>query len=147
MKILLDECLNWRLRREFESHEVSTVQELGWSGTVNGELMRLASETGFEVFITIDKNLKFQQNIKKYQLVVVVPQARLNRLEYHRPLIPIVLRKLPMMKMLCYNCRAKFILLINAVKILLFRNKRDESRFTINIFTQPLKPGETYEIG
>jgi len=71
-----------------------------WGGRelVNGELMRLASEAGFEVFITIDKNLKFQQNIKKYQLVVVVLKARLNRLEYHRPLIPIVLRKLPMMK-------------------------------------------------
>ena len=98
MKILVDECLNWRLKHDFESHEVSTVQELGWSGIINGELMRLASEAGFEVFITIDKNLQFQQNIRKYQLIVIVLQARLNRLEYLRPLIPGVLRKLPMMK-------------------------------------------------
>lgn len=98
MKILLDECLNWRLKREFESHEVSAVQELGWSGVVNGELLRLASESSFEVLITIDKNLEFQQNIKKYQLIIVVLQARLNKMEYLRPLIPIVLRKLPMMK-------------------------------------------------
>ena len=44
MKILLDECLNWRLKREFELHEVFTVQELGWSGIVNGELIAKASE-------------------------------------------------------------------------------------------------------
>ncbi len=62
MKILLDECLNWRLKREFESHEVFTVQDMGWSGITNGELMAKASEQSFEVFVTINKNLPFQQN-------------------------------------------------------------------------------------
>jgi len=97
MKILLDECLNWRLKREFESHEVFTVQEIGWSGITNGELMVKASEQRFEVFVTIDKNLHFQQNLKKYNLAVVVFQTRLNRLEYIRPLMPILLKKLPEM--------------------------------------------------
>ncbi len=97
MKILLDECLNWRLKGEFELHEVFTVQELGWSGIVNGELIAKASEHGFEVFVTIDKNLRFQQNLKKHSLVMVVFQTRLNRLEYIRPLIPILLKKLPEM--------------------------------------------------
>ena len=63
MKILLDECLNWRLKKEFEPHEVFTVQDMGWSGLTNGTLMGKASEHDFSVFVTIDKNLPFQQNI------------------------------------------------------------------------------------
>ena len=97
MKILLDECLNWRLKGEFESHDVFTVQDMGWSGIVNGQLLTKASEEGFEVFVTIDKNLKFQQNLKKYKVAVVVLQTRLNRMEYVRPLIPIVLSQLKQM--------------------------------------------------
>ncbi len=60
MKILLDECLNWRLKKEFEPHEVFTVQDMGWSGLTNGKLMAKASEHNFKVFVTIDKNLPFQ---------------------------------------------------------------------------------------
>ena len=97
MKILLDECLNWRLKKEIELHDVFTVQDMGWSGIVNGELLARASECGFKIFITIDKNLRFQQNLKKHNLVVVVLQTRLNRLEYIRPLIPVLLKKLPEM--------------------------------------------------
>ena len=97
MKILLDECLNWRLKKEFEPHEVSTVQDMGWSGITNGKLMAKASEQKFEVFVTIDKNLPFQQNIREYKLAVVVFQTSLNRLEYIRPLMPTLLKKLPEM--------------------------------------------------
>lgn len=61
MKILLDECLNWRLKKELEPHEVFTVQDMGWSGITNGELMTKASEKKFEVFMTIDKNLPFNK--------------------------------------------------------------------------------------
>lgn len=97
MKILLDECLNWRLKREFESHDVFTTQEMGWAGIVNGQLMTKASEAGFQIFVTIDKNLRFQQNIRNYNLAVVVLQTRLNRLEYIRPLMPTLLEQLPNM--------------------------------------------------
>ncbi|MCL4511170.1 MAG: hypothetical protein M1470_08895 [Bacteroidetes bacterium] len=97
MKILLDECLNWRLKKEFEPHEVFTVQDMGWSGITNGKLMAKASEQKFEVFVTIDKNLPFQQNIREYKLAVVVFQTPLNRLEYIRPLMPTLLKKLPEM--------------------------------------------------
>lgn len=97
MKILLDECLNWRLKKEIEGHDIFTVQDMGWSGIVNGELLAKAQEGGFEVFITIDKNLRFQQNLKKYNLIVVIMQTRLNRLEYIRPLIPNLLKGLPQM--------------------------------------------------
>ncbi len=98
MKILLDECLNWRLKREIPLHEVFTVQEMGWAGIVNGELMILASTAGFTVFITIDKKLPFQQNIKKYSLAFVVLQTRLNRIEFILPLIPKLLEQLPSYK-------------------------------------------------
>jgi hypothetical protein len=65
-----------------------------WSGIANGQLLTKASTEGFEVFVTIDKNLKLQQNLKKYNVAIVVLQTRLNRLEYIRPLMPLVLRKL-----------------------------------------------------
>ena len=49
MKILLDECLNWRLKKEFEPHEVFTVQDMGWSGITNGKLMVKASDGVYEI--------------------------------------------------------------------------------------------------
>ncbi len=97
MKILLDECLNWRLKKEFELHEVFIVQDMGWSGIINGDLLVKASESGFEIFIVIDKSLQFQQNLKRYNLAVIVLKTRLNRLEYIRPLIPNLFKKLPQM--------------------------------------------------
>lgn len=64
MKVLLDECVPRKLRRELTEHAVLTVTERGWSGIKNGELLALA-ETEFEVFLTVDQNLKYQQNLKK----------------------------------------------------------------------------------
>jgi len=97
MRILLDECLNWRLEKEFGSHEVFTVQDMGRSGITNGKLIAKACEEKFEVFVTIDKNLPFQQNVRESKLAVVVFQTPLNRLEYIRPLMPTLLKKLPTM--------------------------------------------------
>ncbi len=97
MKILIDECLNWRLKKEFEFHKVYTVKEMKWAGITNGILLSRASEKNFDVFVTIDKNLPFQQNIEKYNIAVVVFKTPLNRLEYIRPLMPILLKKLPAM--------------------------------------------------
>ena len=61
MKILFDECVPKRLRKLFQKHDVKTVQEAGWGGVKNGELLKKASER-FEVLITVDRNLAFQQN-------------------------------------------------------------------------------------
>ena len=66
MKVLLDECVPRKLKREIANHEVVTVTEHGWSGIVNGELLKLA-ETEFDIFLTVDQNLSFQQNLKKLQ--------------------------------------------------------------------------------
>ena len=62
MRILLDESLPRRLRHSFAGHEVVTVVEAGWSGIENGELPRLAA-TRFDIFVTADQNLQFQQNV------------------------------------------------------------------------------------
>jgi len=60
-------------------HEVLTVQEIGWAGMKNGELLR-AAEAEFEAFVTVDRNLQFQQNARKVRIPVFVLCARSNRL-------------------------------------------------------------------
>ncbi len=87
MRLLLDESVPRRLRTALPKHSVSTVVELGWSGTRNGELLRLASEK-FDVFITVDQNLPFQQNASTLPVSVVVLVAPSNKLEALLPLVP-----------------------------------------------------------
>lgn len=64
MKILLDECIDRRFAVEFPGHEVKTVPQMGWAGVKNGSLMALA-ENAFDVFVTVDRNLSFQQKPSK----------------------------------------------------------------------------------
>ena len=71
-------------------HEVSTVPEMGWAGKKNGELLRLA-EKSFDLFITADLNLSYQQNLSLSTLAVVALAAPTNRLDDLLPLIPQVL--------------------------------------------------------
>jgi len=71
MKVLLDECLPKKLKREVEADEVKTVPELGWAGKKNGELLRLAEEE-FDVLLTNDQNLEHQQNLKRFDLAFIV---------------------------------------------------------------------------
>ncbi|MGO8931971.1 MAG: DUF5615 family PIN-like protein [Limisphaerales bacterium] len=97
MKLLLDECLDWRLRRDLPGHEVKTVQEMGWDGIKNGRLLALA-ERDFQVFITGDRNLSFQQNVPRFSLAVVVLKAESIRLVHTRPLMPKLLAILPSLK-------------------------------------------------
>ena len=86
MKILLDECLDQRFRAELPGHEVSTVQEAGWAGTKNGDLLKLAQER-FDVFVTVDRNLSFQQNLPSFRIRVIVLSAKTNRLQDLRALV------------------------------------------------------------
>ena len=81
MKILLDECVTKHLGPYLPHHEVSTVSKQGWSGIKNGELMTVAILAGFEVLLTIDKNFQHQQNIGKYNLIVVVLDTPSSKLE------------------------------------------------------------------
>jgi len=97
MKVLLDECLDWRLGRDLPGHEVKTVQEMGWAGIKNGRLLALA-QAQFDVFITGDRNLSFQQNLPAFSIRVVVLKAESIRLVHTRPLMPKLLALLPSLK-------------------------------------------------
>jgi predicted nuclease of predicted toxin-antitoxin system len=90
MKILLDECIDRRLAREFISYEIKTVPQMGWAGIKDRELLILA-EVVFDVFITADRNLSFQQNLSHFDLSLIVLQAQSNRLADLKPLVPKVL--------------------------------------------------------
>ena len=75
MRVLLDENLDWRLRRGFDAeHDVVTVRYHGWSGRTNGDLLRAAA-VEFDVFVTLDTNLEHQQNVASLDLAVVVVRA------------------------------------------------------------------------
>ncbi|WHZ26169.1 MAG: hypothetical protein OJF51_000964 [Nitrospira sp.] len=87
MKILLDECIDRRLAKDIEGHEVVTVPQAGWAGIQNGELLRRAQEQ-FDVFVTVDRNLSFQQHLSQFSIAVIVLQASTNRLKDLRPLVP-----------------------------------------------------------
>ena len=90
MRLLLDECLPRTLKKEFRGHRVQTVPEMGWAGKKNGELLRLA-EQEFDVFITLDQNLQYQQNLSKSSMAVLLLSVKNNRFESIPPLIPKIL--------------------------------------------------------
>jgi hypothetical protein len=88
MKILLDECVTKRLKTKLTEYQVSTVFEMGWSGLKNGALMTKAIEDNFDIFLTIDKNIEYQQNLNKYQIAVVVLNTPSSKLEFLVNLLP-----------------------------------------------------------
>lgn len=88
MHVLLDEQLPRRLVLQIAGHDVRTVQQQGWAGLRNGDLLRRATEAGFEVFLTGDQNLQFQQNLTHSSLRVIVLVAPTNRFQDLIPLIP-----------------------------------------------------------
>lgn len=97
MKILLDECVPARLARSLAAHSVTTVQKRGWAGVKNGKLLALA-EKEFDVFVTVDRNLSRQQDLRSFAIAVVLIEARSNRLEDLRPLRDALLQKIEQSK-------------------------------------------------
>ena len=97
MKILLDECVPRGLRRHLPGHEIKTVPEMGWGGIKNGKLLALAQES-FEVFLTVDQNLSFQQNLPQFRIAVLVVPARSNDINDILPFVPAILAALPTVK-------------------------------------------------
>ena len=93
MRVFLDECIDWRLSRDIIGHEVMTARQMGWVSIKNGELLALASEE-FDVFITVDRNLSFQQNLAALAIAVIILQAPTNRLADLRLLMPRLLAAL-----------------------------------------------------
>lgn len=91
MQILFDECVPRPLRTEFVGHDVRTIQEMGWAGKKNGELLALMSGAGLRVLLTADQNLRFQQQPGKHGVAVVVLVGASNRLTDLQPLVPATL--------------------------------------------------------
>ena len=87
MRILLDECVPRRFRRELPEHEVRTVPEMGWASFENGVLLAAASGK-FDVLVTTDQRLSYQHNVSTFAIAVVVLVARRNKLEFLLPLVP-----------------------------------------------------------
>ncbi len=97
MRLLLDECVPKRLRRELPGHEVRTVQEAGWAGVRNGTLLRAADGT-FDAMLTVDQGVEHQQNVTGLRIGVVVMVAASNDIDDLRPLVPAVLDTLRTLK-------------------------------------------------
>lgn len=97
MKLLLDECVVRDLKRDLVGHEVSTTVEAGFGGLENGELLRAASGQ-YDVLVTVDRNLPFQQNIAALQIAVLILLGGGITYEDLKPLIPQVLQKVSSMR-------------------------------------------------
>ena len=96
MQILFDESVTWALRPLLiGEHEVATAKYLGWDS--NGELLSLA-RSEFDVLITADQNIPYQQHITEADVAIVVLAARRNSFEYLAPLVPQILEALPNLK-------------------------------------------------
>lgn len=87
MRLLLDESVPSRLRRALPNHDVKTVVEMGWGGVKNGNLLTLAA-ADFDAFVTVDKNLPYQQNLSSLPIAIVVLDAYSNELPALLPLVP-----------------------------------------------------------
>jgi Domain of unknown function (DUF5615) len=93
MRILLDACVPRRLKHELGDHEVRTVPEIGGAGMKNGALLQRAAES-FDVLLTTDRHLTFQQNMTTLRLGIIVLRAPSNDIGVLRPLTPSVLEAL-----------------------------------------------------
>lgn len=92
-RVLLDECLPKRLKRAFVNSAAYTVGDMGWTGKKNGELMKLA-QGEFDVFVTADQNVRYQQNLAYGIIAVIILIAPSNRIENLLPLMPQVAKAL-----------------------------------------------------
>ena len=82
MRILIDECVDPRVAKLFAGHDVKTVHDMGWARLLDGPLLKLA-EGAFDVLITIDRSLEYQQNLRKLSLGVVVVDVPKNQMPYY----------------------------------------------------------------
>ena len=71
MRLLLDECVDWRLLRDLSQHDAKTLKQAGWETIDDGALLRMAASE-FDVFLTVDKDLPYQQNVSGHDLAVII---------------------------------------------------------------------------
>ena len=72
MRILFDQGTPVPLRQYLTEHSVTTAYEEGWSNLSNGDLLKSAEDKGYEILVTTDRNLRYQQNLNDRQIAIVV---------------------------------------------------------------------------
>jgi hypothetical protein len=98
MRILIDECVDQRLRLLFAGHDCETAAYAKLSGLKNGALLVAAEAAGFGAVVTTDQEIPYQQNLTDRQISIIVLCAPTNRLADLRPLIPAAIRALDSIK-------------------------------------------------
>ena len=94
MRILLDECVPWPMHKLLSGHDCSTVQGRGWGGIKNGDLLQRA-ETEFDLFITSDQNIRYQQNLTGRRIAILELSTNdIGRIQIASTLIEDVLSKI-----------------------------------------------------
>jgi hypothetical protein len=88
MRVLLDECIPRKLKYSLSDHDCRTVPEAGFAGKKNGLLLSLAEDAGFEIFVTMDKGLEYQQNLTGRSIAILILGGKSNRLADLLPLVP-----------------------------------------------------------
>ena len=94
MRILLDECVNQRLRNNFPNHDVQSAQYAGLAGLKNGDLLNAAESAGFEVLLTVDRGFEYEQNLSGRRIAVVIFCTKSIAYEELSALIPACLGRL-----------------------------------------------------
>ena len=90
--MLLDEPVAHELALHFpDKFDVKSTSEMGWSGTSNGELIRVAADAGFKALVTVDKNMEYQQNLKTLPITIIVLSTPQSTIDHLTPLMPEVL--------------------------------------------------------
>lgn len=88
MKVLLNECLTRKAKRYLSELDIVTVHEASFNGLKNGKLLKAAEEAGFNILLTIDKNIDSQQNVGKFAIAIVILDVPRSHIRYVEPLIP-----------------------------------------------------------
>ena len=97
-KLLFDECIPRKLKRHFGGFDCTAVPEAGWAGKRNGELLTLAEEAGFEVFLTLDHGIEYEQNFRDRRISLISIQAKSSRLDDLIALVPKVVSAIEFLK-------------------------------------------------
>ena len=98
MRILLDECVNHRLRNYLPGHEVESARFAGFGGLKNGELLQAAEAAGFEVVLTVDRGFQYEQNLAGRKVAVIVFSTRSIALKDLLPHVPACLGRVRTIK-------------------------------------------------
>ncbi|MFL6417316.1 MAG: hypothetical protein ACJ74Y_16800 [Bryobacteraceae bacterium] len=94
MKVLIDECMPWKIGRHLVDHDCESVVTAGLSGQTNGDLLRLAEAAGYELLLTVDQGIPYQQNLEGLHIALIIIHARSNKIEVLLPHVAAVLEAL-----------------------------------------------------